>query len=546
VDGALGVGVVGPEMSVVPAMLTTWVPCAAVAGWVGVDPLVLAVVAPRVVVALASVVVDVFIARTFDFVGGEGAKAAVLCWASAWTAFVLLPRPSVFFLEAICVAALLYASLGLIDRWIPMFVTLAFTFGFGIHVRSAFLGYFLLTFLHFFTLATRPSFTPKKVLPAAAIGTILFLTILFSFGFVDSLYHGTLRVKLDGQIIPFFDILASLRRLGEMKFEGHLTMVPINNVLKLRHVGDVRLLLQANLSQVFGTMPLMLGPLLVTLIRDSWDGTKRMYKELSSEFKNISTGQGLGGKKKKKKKKVPAVAAQREEDLATFLDIIQTTYLIILLIEVALNASQPSLLSMLPVMIPASMLFGDRIFGPKREPLITAFFFAYTALGIVLFGLCVNGAVSTIGKSLSHPEVEPFVPAGSEVVFYETSLPPSFFPGQNPHRVTLTDPNVSSVTELFEQLDLKSAERDDLYLIAPGTSALDEQAHSLELVKSWSGHLSTHKPPGNADEVVTKNRLLLYRYLPPAARYASSDAADNGEDNDMGESQEDQDEEGEL
>eukprot|EP00180_Rhodochaete_pulchella_P001359 Plantae.Rhodophyta-Rhodochaete_pulchella.ctg2166.p1 GENE.Plantae.Rhodophyta-Rhodochaete_pulchella.ctg2166~~Plantae.Rhodophyta-Rhodochaete_pulchella.ctg2166.p1 ORF type:complete len:505 (-),score=77.22 Plantae.Rhodophyta-Rhodochaete_pulchella.ctg2166:339-1853(-) len=493
-----------------------------------------AIVVPRIWMFLVTILVDVMMVRAFEFIEGMGAREALLCWSTLWTAMVVLTRPSVYALEAVCLAGILYSCFGTGDRWMSFWVVSAVWTAVGIHIRPSFFAIASLVPIHLFTLSYKPYFNTARVIRGAIVGLIVFFGLILLFAIIDSIYYGYVDVVVGSHVVKWNNF--SFDQLGEMTLRGRFTVVPLNAILRLKDFKELRANYQPALGQIFTSLPVILGPLIIVLAQDTYSGTKKQIKELSTEFKNVSSGQGLGAssaKKKKKKKKIPQSAKAREDDHFNFVDLVQTTFLLCLLADVVYAQDAAGIVSMLPIAVPAAMMLGERVFGEGQEIAVAVSHFVYTGLAVILFGLCMNGGTARVALQLGGGSgLTNVIPRGSELVLHHTSAPPRHYLGRNPQDVSMVEWNSSS-EKLMESLETKGYENENVFVLSPATVQFDDLS-ALELVKSFPGHICAESPPGNADEVVTKNALRLYKYQAHAAKLANrlDDEGDSAERDD--------------
>jgi len=491
------------------------------------------VVLPRVWTGLMTVVVDVVMAKAFNYVDGVGSREAVMCWGTMWTTLVVLARPSVYALEAVCLALILYSCFGTGENMVLMWVVSAVATAVGIHIRPTFLAFAALVPIQLNTLSYKEFFNWARALRGATVGVAVFFTITVAFAVVDSVYYGFLDIMLDDKpvTIDTFD----LSQLAAMSLRGRFTSVPVNALLRLRYFQELKAAYSPALGQIFTSLPIILGPLSIVLAQDTYYGTKKTIKELTTEFKNVNSGAGLGAgaRKKKKKKKVPNAARTRDEDVYAFVDIVQTSFLLSLLVDVVFAQDDAGIVSMLPIAVPTAMMLGDRVFGPLQIIWVTIAHFCYAVLGVVLFGLCLNGATARIAFDLATGTgLSSVIPAGADLVFHQTAMPPKHYLGRNPAKVTFTESN-GTVDALFEALESKNYEADHVFVVAPLTVLFEDES-SLDEITSMRGHLCAESPPSNADEIMTKNGLRIFKYQGRAERLANeehtSTEVDDGDD----------------
>eukprot|EP00172_Hildenbrandia_rubra_P002930 Plantae.Rhodophyta-Hildenbrandia_rubra.ctg41788.p1 GENE.Plantae.Rhodophyta-Hildenbrandia_rubra.ctg41788~~Plantae.Rhodophyta-Hildenbrandia_rubra.ctg41788.p1 ORF type:complete len:289 (-),score=77.65 Plantae.Rhodophyta-Hildenbrandia_rubra.ctg41788:1032-1898(-) len=261
---------------------------------------------------------------------------------------------------------------------------------------------------------------------------------------------------------------------------------------------------------MFLSLPALIGPLFFVLIRDSYDGMKVAMKELMGEMK--------GKKKKKKASKSKKVSAQKEkeEDLLVFLDVLQTTLLLGLLVEVMQSGERIGTLSLLSLMVPTAACVAKSIFGPGSSPKFRYMHIAFTICAVILYGVMHQSGVPRTMVALSKGEI-PEIETGSDLVVYRGMIGHESLLGANPKNITIHDggDDIKSLMAVIREIKSKKSFKEEQLVVLAADTAPNLKEGEWKRIEGAGGygHLSILDMPANLDEAVGKARWSLLRFL---------------------------------
>lgn len=534
--GALpaGMAAVPPVRSMVGAVITTGIPYMGVNLLSRVVPLpphllgMVGVVAPRLWMALLSLLMDLLTLNLFNYNEQHAALPTVMTLASAWTTFALMTRNTNFALEALCVAGVIAACfVGDLNNERPLYYLTALAMSLGIFLRPMFIGYATTIVIFLLAARTRPEFSTLRYVRGAVEGSALFGIMCTLYVTVDSAFHGLFKLTIGGVPVTSFDTFVALVGTGPLAYKGRLVITPVQAILTYWRGWTFKTFQQnASPGQIFISLPFILGPLFFLLARDSYEGTRKELKGLAAELKAASNGgassatttgpsvRGPDGKKRRRRRKAPSAAKVREEETLVFYDTIQTTLLLGLLFDVVQFNDRIGLISLLPLVMPAVVCAHEHIFSPDSRYWMRYAWLASTAVAVVSLAGANHGALTRTALGLSVGD-RGQLPTEAQVVVYRGLIPPALSFGTNPHNVAFHDGGILR-TELMSKLKkLRAAdthEEDKLLVVAPGTVKMKRDLEEIPEMR-MPFHMSLHDPPTNVDDVLRRTQLRWYRFV---------------------------------
>lgn len=523
-----------PVRSMVGAVITTGIPYMAVNLLSRSVPLpphllgVVGVVAPRLWMALLSVLMDLLTLNLFNHNEQHAAVPTVMTLASAWTTFALMTRNTNFALEALCVAGVIAACfVGELNNERPLYYLTALAMSLGIFLRPMFIGYTTTIIIFLLAARARPEFSTLRYVRGAIEGTALFGIMCTLYVTVDSVFHGLFKLTIGGVPVTSFDSFVSLVGTGPLAYKGSLVITPLQAILAYWRGWTFKTFQQnASPGQIFISLPFILGPLFFLLARDSYEGTRKELKGLAAELKAASNGggssatttgpsvRGPDGKKRRRRRRAPSAAKVREEETLVFYDTIQTTLLLGLLFDVVQHNDRIGLVSLLPLVMPAVVCAHEHIFAPDSRQWMRYAWLASTVVAVVSLAGANHGALTRTALALSAGE-RGQLPSDAQVVVYRGLVPPAVAFGMNPHGATFHDGGLTR-TELMSKLKkLRAAdthEEDKLLVVAPGTVRMKRDLEEAPEMR-MGFHMSLHDPPTNVDDVLRRTQLRWYRFV---------------------------------
>lgn len=508
VTSGIPYGVVGAMCAHVPAIGRLLCSPAAV-GYV-------AVFAPRLWMFALSLLGDVLLVHVFAVYNSEHASAALLTYASSWMALMAMTRNTNFALEALCLLGLLAGCFG----WTyksprPVFWLSATALALGVFLRPVFAVFVCTPIIYLVSLWGKPGVDILRYLRAALEGVAIFGFWLALWVSVDSVFYGTLTLRFGDTKIESFKMfleygLAGTQSSGSFNFKGYLLYIPLracSGFFTRAFWTDI--LRNTSPGQMFIQLPVVLGPLMIMLIRESIDGMKLAVKELMGEFKTAT------GQKAKKRRKKTGVSKEREEELLVYYDTIQTTLLLGLLMEVMQSHERIGVMSLLALNAPAIICVAPTVFGPTSSTNVRLSHVTYSAAMVIFYGILHQSGFARTLLSAGGGGVHA-VPENSDIVVFRGHVHhPSSALGANLKGIRIHDGGDNRV-ELMEKLrglkDQPGYKEDRLLICAAGTVWMKEE--EFELVdKVAYGHMSVDDLPNNIDAFFTSNRLHVYKFI---------------------------------
>lgn len=477
--------------------------------WIGY----LAMYAPRIWMFFLSLITDVLLVRCFSVYDGENAQHALLTYATSWTTLIAMTRNMNFSLEAMCVTALIAACFGWkpnVAR--PVFWLSGMALSFGIFLRPPFAFFIFVPIIYLSSLWGKSGIEPLRYVRASLEGLAIFAFWCVMWVTVDSVYYGTFKFRFGETVIESFDMFLEHCTSGApFSYKGALVYTPIE---ALKTVANKQFLstLTMNTSpgQMFLSLPAILGPLFLVLMRESYDGMKVAMKELMSEIKQVANSK----KSKKRKSKKAGMTKELEDELYVYHDTIQTTFLLGLLIEVVQNHDRLGVLSLLSLIPPCIACIGGRVFGPDSFPRFRMLHFIFTAAMVIFFGILNQSGITQVMLRAGNGGLPSIVP-NSDVVVYRGVIGHRSFLGPNVKNITIHDGGMTRLNLMTTLRGLKSKdEYVESQLVVLAAATVEMKDSEFELIDTVAyGHMSALDMPSNIDEAVRKSTLSMYRFI---------------------------------
>lgn len=513
VSSGIPYGVVGAACARVPAVRR--VLCApSFIGYV-------AVYAPRLWMFALSLVGDVLLVYVFAVYNTEHAPAALLTYASSWMALLVMTRNTNFALEALCLLGLLAGCFG----WTyqsprPVFWLSATALALGIFLRPVFAVFMCTPLIYLVSLCGKPGVDTLRYARAALEGVAIFIFWASLWVSVDSVFYGTFALRFgDTKMESFHQFVEYALGGGSFfpsaeaapfNYKGHLLYVPLQACKGVfTRAFWTEILRNTSPGQMFIQLPVVLGPLMVMLIRESIDGMKLAIKELMGEIKTAT------GQKAKKRRKKTGLSKEREEEMLVYYDTIQTTLLLGLLMEVMQSHDRIGVMSLLALNAPAIICVAPTVFGPTSSLNVRLTHFAYTVAMIVFYGLLHQSGIVRTLMAAGGGGVPALPDSADLVVFRGHVHHPSSALGANVKGIRVHDGGNNRGDLMVTLRGLKEQAgytEDRLLVCAAATVPMKEE--EFELVdKVAYGHMSVDDLPNNIDAFFTSNRLHLYKFI---------------------------------
>lgn len=516
-----GMGDVNRTRSIVGAFLSSGLPymganlvCNKVllgcpASWMGY----IALYAPRVWMFFLGLIGDVLLARAFAAYEGEKAVWAMLTYASSWTTLLAMARNANFALEALCVAGLVAACFGWqpnVAR--PVFWLSATSLALGIWLRPAFVFMIFTPIIYLSSLWGKSGIDPLKYVRAGLEGMAIFAFWATIWVTVDSVYFGTFKLRFGDTVMTSFDMFVEYATKGlPFSYKGSLVYTPLN---AMREVANRKFLstLAMNTSpgQMFLSLPAILGPLFIVLMREAYEGLKVAMKELMTELKQAANAK----KNKKRKTKKAGMTKDLEDELYVYYDTIQTTFLLGLLIEVVQNNDRLGSISLLSLMPPCMICIAATIYGPNSSYRFRVLHLVFTAGMVLFYGFLNQSGIPRVLLRAGAGGMDQ-IPHGADLVLYKGIVGHRSLLGPNIKNISVHDAGESYLKLMTTIRDLKNRDgydEDRLLVLAPGTVAMKEEEFSHHSTLAY-GHMSAHEMPNNIDDAFKKSRLEMYKFV---------------------------------
>lgn len=515
-----GMGEVNRTRSIVGAFVTSGIPYMAVNVWCtklsscAVESIgYYALYAPRVWMFFISLFTDVLLVRCFAVYEGEHAVYALLTYASTWTTLIGMTRNMNFSLEALCVIAIIAGCFGWkpnVAR--PVFWLSAMGLSLGIFLRPAFVFFVFPPIIYLTSLSGKQGIQPLRFVRGALEGIAIFgfwCTIWVS---VDSIYYGTFKLRFGGIEMESFDMFLEYCTQGlPFSYKGKLVYAPLN---AFRTVANRKFLstVMHNTSpgQMFLSLPAILGPLFIVLLRESYEGTKVAMKELMADLKQVANSK----KAKKKKSKKAGMTKELEEEIYVYFDTIQTTFLLGLLIEVAQNHDRLGTLSLMSLIPPCIICIAGRVFGPESFPKMRSLHIAFTVAMVLFYGVLNQSGIPRVLLQAGAGKVD-VIPQNADLVVYRGIVGHRAMLGPNVKNISVHSGGESLVTLMTKVREIKNVEgynQSNLLVMAAATVPMKDTDFELVGNGAW-GHMSSSDLPSNFDDAVRKSSLMLYRFI---------------------------------
>lgn len=471
--------------------------------------------APRLWMFVLSLIGDVMLVHVFAVYNSEFAVPALLTYASTWMAMLAMTRNSNFALEALCLLGLLSACFGwTYESPRPVFWISGTALALGVFLRPVFAVFVCTPLIYLVSLWGKKGVDPLHYARAAIEGLAIFGFWASIWVSVDSVFYGTFSIRFGSEKMEtfdaFVDTLLNAAERGPMNYKGSLVYIPINGCSGLfTKTFWVKILQNTSPGQMFIQLPVVLGPLMFLLIRESIDGMKLAIKELMGEFKSST-----GGKKKRKARK-SGMSKEREEEMLVYYDTIQTTLLLGLLLEVMQSHDRIGVMSLLSLNAPAIICIAPFVFGELGSHKMRLTHFAYTAAMVIFYGIMHQSGVSRTLLSAGAGGVESVKHGTDLVLFHGHAHHPLSALGANLKNIIVHDGGKDRLALMSKLRTLKEKpgyDESKLLVCAPGT--LEMKDVEFELVdKVAYGHLSLEHLPDNIDAAFAGARLHLYKFI---------------------------------
>lgn len=507
--------------SIVGAVLTSGIPymgvnlaCRSIEGgckpeWMGL----IAMYAPRVWMFFLGLLGDVLLVRAFAVYEGENALWALLTYASTWTTLLGMTRNCNFALETLCVAGIVAACFGWpINTARPLFWLGGSALALGVFLRPGFVFFLFTLIIYLSSLWGKSGVMVLRYVKAALEGLAIIVFWSSIWVAIDSLYYGTFKLRFGDHIVESFDGFIELWGKGlPLTYKGSLVYTPIN---AMKEVANRKFLstmaLNTSPGQMFLSLPAILGPLTIVLLRESYDGLKVAMKELMTEMKQMANAK----KAKRKKPKKPGMTKEMEDELYVYFDTIQTTFLLGLLIEVMQNNDRLGTISLMSLMPPCITCIAGTLFGPESSYRFRVLHLMFSAVMVLFYGFLNQSGISRLMLKSGAGGVD-LLPKNTDLVVYKGIIGHRSLLGANLKNISMHDGGESRLSLMTTLRDLKSRDayhEDSLIVSAPATVQMKE-SEFVVLGTLANGHMSTHELPTNIDDALKKSKLLAYRFV---------------------------------
>lgn len=516
-----GLGDVNRTRSIVGAFLHSGIPymganlvCTKVLGgcpheWMGL----IALYAPRIWMFFLSLIGDVLIARAFAVYEGENAKWALLTYAGSWTTLLGMARNTNFALEALCVAGLVAACFG----WQPNVARPVFWLGstslaLGIFLRPAFVFFAFTPIIYLTSLWGKAGIEPLRYVRAGLEGAAIFAFWASIWVSVDSVFFGTFKLRFGETVMTSFDMFVEYAFKGlPFSYKGSLVYTPINAMREVANKKFISTLaMNTSPGQMFLSLPAILGPLFLVLMRESYEGLKVAMKELMTEMKQVANAK----KTKKRKTKKAGMTKELEDELYVYFDTIQTTFLMGLLIEVIQNNNRLGTMSLLSLIPPCVICIAGTIFGPESSKNFRYAHIVFTAAMVVFYGFLHQSGIPRVLLKAGAGGMD-VLPQNADLVMFKGVIGHRSLLGANLKNISVHDGGDSRLKLMTTLRDLKSQDgyqEDRLFVCAPATTQMKENEF-VRVAPLANGHMSIHELPNNIDDAFKKSSLLAYKFV---------------------------------
>lgn len=473
----------------------------------------IALYAPRVWMFFLSLIADVLLVRCFAVYEGESALPALLTYASLWTTLLGMTRNINFALEALCVVGLIAACFGWAPNTArPLFWISATSLAFGIFLRPPFAFFICTPLIYLTSLWGKNGIQYVRYAKGAMEGMAIFAFWCTIWVTVDSVYYGTFKLRFGDKVMESFDMFLDHAFLGQpFSYKGYLVYTPLNafkTVANKQFLSSIAL--HTSPGQMFLSLPAILGPLFLVLMRESYEGMKVAMKELMAELKQAANSK----KAKKKKAKKAGMTKEREEELYVFFDTIQTTFLLGLLIEVVQNNDRLGTISLLSLMPPCIICIAATIFGPDSSRNFRLAHIVFTAGMVMFYGFLNQSGIPRIMLSAGAGGMD-IIPMNADLVMYKGIIGHRSLLGPNMKNISIHDGGDSRLKLMTTVRDIKNQDEygeDRMFVCAPATVEMKE-GEFVPVDTLAYGHMSMHELPRNIDDAFKKSSLVMYRFV---------------------------------
>lgn len=476
----------------------------------------LSVYLPRVWMFLLSLLTDVLLFQTFAVYESEHAVSAVITFASTWSTLIGATRNTNFALEALCLTAILAGCFGWpIGSPRPLFYLSGAAVAVATFLRPINFLYILTPIIYLSSLWGKNNVSLTRYLMAAMEGMAVFAFYATLCVTIDSLYYGSFKLMIGDFIVNNFDDFLTMVAMclagDKFTYKGYLTITPLNAAresLTRKYIKSIAH--NTTPGQMFLSLPGILGPLFIVLMRESYKGMLVAMKELMAEVKAAANTK----KGKKKKSKKNSSQKEREEELMVFFDTIQTTFLLGLLMDVMQNNARLGIISLTALIPPAVMCMPGSVFGEKSSQRFRLLHIAFTVGMVLFFGVLNQSGIQRLMISLSSGGTD-VVKHNSHVVLFKGMAGHRAALGPNPKNVTIHDGGDSRLklmTVLRTLKEYPDYEENKLLIATAGTVEMKD--HEFKMVeKVANAHMSMLDVPQNVDDLLKKSSMKLYKFI---------------------------------
>ena len=473
----------------------------------------IAMYAPRVWMFFLSLLGDLLLVRCFAVYEGENAIWALLTYASTWTTLLAMSRNINFALEALCVIGLIAACFGWAPNTArPVFWLSAMSLSLGVFLRPPFAFFICTPLIYLSSLWGKAGIDPIRYVRASLEGIAIFAFWSTIWVTVDSIYFGTFKIRFGEKTMESFSMFLDFAFSGmPFSYKGALVYTPLN---AMKEVANRQYLSIAasNTSpgQMFLSLPAILGPLFIVLLRESYEGMKVAMKELMSDLKQAANSK----KPKRRKPKKAGMTKELEDELYVYFDTIQTTFLLGLLIEVIQNNGRLGVLSLIPLMPICVICIAGTVFGPESSKNFRMLHIVFTVAMVAFYGFLNQSGIPRVLLQTGAGGLD-VVPANSELVVFKGIIGHRSMAGANLKNITLYDGGDSRLNLMTTLRDLKGRDgyrEDRLFVVAPATVDMKEGEFALVDTLAY-GHMAVHELPNNIDDAFKKSQLVMYKFV---------------------------------
>lgn len=472
-----------------------------------------ALYAPRVWMFFLSLITDVLLVRCFAVYEGENAQFALITYASSWTTLLGMTRNMNFSLEAMCVTMLIAACFGWkpnVAR--PVFWLSATALSLGIFLRPSFAFFVFTPVIFLASLSGKSGISTLRYVRAALEGFAIFgfwTTVWIS---VDSVYFGTFKLRFGEIPMTSFNMFLEYCTKGlPFSYKGKLVLTPINALWSVANRKFLSTLtMNTSPGQMFLSLPAILGPLFIILIRESYDGMKVAMKELMTELKQVANSK----KTKKKKSKKAGMTKELEDELYVYFDTIQTTFLLGLLIEVMQNHDRLGTLSLISLITPCIICISGRVFGPDSFTKLRTLQIVFSVGMVIFYGFLNQSGIPSVLLKAGAGKLD-IIPNNADLVVYRGIIGHRSLLGPNMKNISVYSGGDSLLDLMTKLREVKNAEgynESRLLVLAAGTLKMKDTDFEHVGTGAW-GHMSVTDLPSNVDDAVRKSSLQIYRFI---------------------------------